>query len=107
LASLAFGIWPDFPPQLAVAAGALLLVAILWLVPRWAADARFRRIHQFAIIAGAMLGTAAVGYMRFIGDWGVDFYFKIAADVVAVVLMTWLGVALRESMPRTQSTSVS
>ena len=95
LVLLAFGIAPSFPPSVAVAAGLILAAGILLLLPRWTADSRWERSHQFAVILGTMLGSMMVGFVGFIGTAPVDLYFKIIVDLLAVALMIALGFKLK------------
>jgi hypothetical protein len=92
LVLLAFGIAPSFPPAVAIGAGLLLAGVIVCLLPRWAADRRWRRDHEFGVIFGSMLGSMIAGFIGFIGAAPVDLYFKIVINVLAVVLMIvlWL-----------------
>jgi hypothetical protein len=94
LVLLAFGIAPAFPPWLALGAGLLVAVAILFFLPRWAADPRFQKQHQFAIIFGTMLGSMAVSFIGFIGALPLDLYFKVVVDLLAVAFMVALGLRI-------------
>jgi hypothetical protein len=91
LVLLGFGIAPWFPPAAAVGAGLLLAAAILCLLPRWAADPRWRRGHEFGVIFGTMLGSMLAGFIGFIGSAPADLYFKILVNLLAIVLMIALG----------------
>ena len=77
LVLLGFGIAPGFPPAVAVGAGLLVAAVITALLPRWAADPRWRRGHEFGVIFGAMLGSMMAGFVGFLGSAPVDLYFKI------------------------------
>ena len=91
LVLLGFGIAPTFPPAVATGAGVLLAAAILCLLPRWAADSRWRRGHEFGVIFGTMLGSMMAGFIGFIGSAPVDLYFKILVNLLAVGLLIALG----------------
>jgi hypothetical protein len=91
LVLLGFGIAPWFPPAVAMGAGLLLAAVILGLLPRWAADPRWRRGHEFGVIFGTMLGAMLAGFVGFIGSAPVDLYFKIVVNLLAVALMIALG----------------
>jgi hypothetical protein len=95
LVLLGFGIAPSFPPAVAIGAGLLLAAVILRWLPRWAADHRWRRGHEFGVIFGAMLGSMTAGFIGFIGSAPVDLYFKILVNLLAVVLMLALGLRRR------------
>ncbi len=94
LVLLAFGIAPAFPPTVAVGAGLLMAAAPLVLLPRWTTSPRWRRRHVFAAIFGTMLGSMTVGFIGFIGASRMDLWFKVVVDVLAVVVMTALGVRI-------------
>jgi hypothetical protein len=95
LALLAFGIYPSFPPAAAVCAGLLLAIIIVAVVPRWTADFRFQRMHQFTLIFGTTLGSMLAGFMRFLGNASIDFYFKLVVNLLAVALMISLGFKIK------------
>jgi hypothetical protein len=87
LVVLAFGIAPQFPPLVALAGGVVMTLAILLLLPRWAADPHWGDMHQFATIFGALLGSMLVSFVGFIGSLPLDLYFKIGVDALALVLL--------------------
>lgn len=91
LVLLGFGIAPSFPPAIAVGAGLALAACILFLLPRWAADARWGRSHTYGLIFGTMLGAMAAGFIGFIGAAPLDLYFKVVVNLVAIALMIALG----------------
>jgi hypothetical protein len=95
LVLLGFGIAPSFPPAAAIGAGLLLAAVILCLLPRWAADPRWRRGHEFGVIFGTMLGSMIAGFIGFIGSAPADLYFKILINLLAVALMIALGLRTR------------
>ncbi len=88
---LAFRIRPQIPPAPAAAAGLVLVIAALAVVPRWAAHPDWTDRHRYAAVLGTMLGSMAVGQAGFIGAAALDALGKIALDAIAVVLMIWLG----------------
>src|SRR5262249_4695878 len=57
LVLMGFGIAPWFPPALAIVCGLVLAMVILFCLPRWAADPRWNRGHEFGLIFGTMLGS--------------------------------------------------
>ena len=91
LVVLAFGIAPAFPPALAIGVGLFLVAVVLCVLPRWGADPRWRRGHEFGVIFGTMLGSMLAGFVGFIGSAPADLYFKIGANLLAVVLLIALG----------------
>jgi hypothetical protein len=91
LVVLAFGIAPHFPEGAAVA-GALAIVALLLIfVPRWAVHASWRRRHDYAVIAGSLVGSMTVSFVGFIGTVNIDLWFKLIVDLLAVLALVWLG----------------
>ncbi|MGE5814303.1 MAG: hypothetical protein ACM36C_07440 [Acidobacteriota bacterium] len=88
---LAFGIAPAVPAVIPMAAGILMLVVILLLVPRWAAHADWVDRYRYAVIFGVMVGAMSAGFVGFIGSARLDLYFKIIVNLVAVVLLLLLG----------------
>lgn len=100
LVLLGFGIAPSFPPAMAIGAGLLLAAVILCLLPRWTADPRWRRGHEFWVIFGTMLGSMMAGFIGFIGSARVDLYFKIVVNLLAVGLMIALGLRRRYEEPQ-------
>jgi hypothetical protein len=64
---------------------------LLALVPRWAAHARWRTSHLYAILTGAIVGSMAVGSVGFIGSTALDFYGKVVLDLIATMLLIALG----------------
>jgi hypothetical protein len=97
LVLIAFDISPAFPPEIAVAGGILLAAAALFLVPRWYADTRWNRLHEYSLIFGTMAGSMLVSFTGFIGSLSMDLYFKILVDLIAFILLIRLGRRLRRS----------
>jgi hypothetical protein len=91
LVLLGFGIAPWFPPVAAVVTGLLLTVVVLFTLPRWPADPRWRWAHEFGLIFGTMFGSMMVGFIGFIGAAPVDLFFKVFTNVLAVSLLIPLG----------------
>jgi hypothetical protein len=96
LALLAFGIYPPFPPAAAIGAGLLLAIVVVLIVPRWTADFRFQHKHQFALIFGTILGSMLIGFLRFLGDASIDFYFKLVVNLIAIALMITLWFQIKK-----------
>ncbi len=94
---LGFGIAPDFPPLIAIAAGILLFSVPLFLLPRWTADGNWHRTHVFALIFGVVLGSMLVGFIGFIWSGGPDLYFKIISNILAVGLLISLGLKVKNN----------
>jgi hypothetical protein len=92
---LAFGIAPQLSPAIAVAGGLALTVAVLFFLPRWAAHAQWDDSYQFATIFGTILGSMLLSFVGFIGSLSMDFYFKLVADAIALLLLIVLGLRIR------------
>ena len=96
LLALAMGIAPQVPPLAPVAAGLVLTVLMLALVPRWLASPQWRASHMIAMTCSMVWGNCALMFLAF-QDGGLDFYGKAILDALAVLLMIWLAVhVLRE-----------
>ena len=95
LVVLAFGIAPRFPPSAAVAGSLLIAALLLIFVPRWAADQRWSRRHDYALLAGSLGGSMIVSFVGFIGNANMDLWFKVIVDLAAVVGLVWLWWRLR------------
>ncbi|MEP6948371.1 MAG: hypothetical protein ABI863_03820 [Ginsengibacter sp.] len=96
LVLLGFGIAPYFPPLIAILGGIFLVTVIVYLVPRWAASQSWRRKHVFGLIFGTMMGSMIAGHIGFIGTTGPDLYFKVITNILAIVLMIWLGLKVNK-----------
>ena len=91
LVVLAFGIAPQVPAE-AVAVAALVVATLLLLtIPLWLADAEWSRNHDYALLAGGLVGSMAVSFVGFIGPPTIDLWFKIAVDIAALGWLWWLG----------------
>jgi hypothetical protein len=97
LVLLGFGIWPEFPPAVAVAIGLVLALLLVLLVPRFAADNAWGVWHEVGVLYGAIITNMGVFFVGFIGATPIDFYGKVMLDGIAVVLLIWLAVRLRAS----------
>jgi preprotein translocase subunit Sss1 len=95
LVLLGFGIEPTFPPAIAVTAGLAMLAAILWRLPRWTAHPAWQANYNYALVFGTLTGAMLVGFIGFIVSTTPDLYFKIAVNIIAVVLMIQLGLRIK------------
>jgi len=105
LCVLAFGIDPHFPPAAAMGGGLFLVVLILAFLPRFTGHAAWNPIHAHGLLFGTMAGAMTVSFVGFLYDRGIDFWFKLAVDLVAIALLAWLGLRLRRQpvIPRPAS----
>ncbi len=90
LVVIAFGIAPDLSPiyPLTVSA-ALVLVALA--VPHWSGHPNWKGIHAWSVAAGAVTGTMLASFVGFIQSIDVDFWFKIAMNLAALIGLIALG----------------
>jgi len=92
LVVLAFGMRPDFPPAIPVAAGLSVAAIALYLLPRFAAHPEWSDKHRFGLAFGAITGSMAIGFVGFIyATAKIDLYGKIALNVIATLLLLWLA----------------
>jgi len=95
---LAFRLRPQFPPGAAMAAGIAIVLAIVYLLPRFAAHPRWNDAHRLGIVLGTTFGSMTVSFAGFIyGAAPLDLYGKIVLDVIAAVLLLWLALRRRGS----------
>jgi hypothetical protein len=94
---LGFGIWPTFPPLVAVAIGVALAALIVGLLPRFCAHESWGLWHTVAVLYGSMLTMMGIFFFGFQGSTAIDFYGKVVVDLIAVVGMAWFVLALRRS----------
>ncbi len=97
LVLLGFGIEPAFPPAIAVTAGLAMLAAILWRLPRWTAHPAWQANYNYALVFGTLTGAMLAGFVGFIVSTKPDLYFKIATNIIAVVLMIRFGSRIKSS----------
>lgn len=91
LVVLAFGFAPSVPPGAVMIAALFVTLLLLFFVPRWGANAGWRRAHDYAVIAGGLCGSMVVSFAGFIGPPTIDLWFKIVVDVAALAWLIWLG----------------
>jgi hypothetical protein len=90
---LAFGIAPEVPPLVPVAAGVGLGLMLMATLPRFMAHETWSRRHDIGALYGITLGNFAVMFVAFQGAATVDLYGKIVLDGIALILMVWLMLA--------------
>ncbi len=83
---LQFGISPAFPKLIAVGAGLILAIVVLYFLSRWSVNSRWNNRHTYSIIFGTMVGAMIIGFIGFIYDLNKDFYFKLITNIIATVL---------------------
>lgn len=86
---LAFGIAPQVPSAAPVAAGIVLSVLVMWLVPSWLASSKWTTWHTIAMTFSVLWTTWAIMFDGFGG--GIDLYGKIVLDILGVLVMIWIG----------------
>jgi hypothetical protein len=96
LIGIAYGAAPRLPFWIAMAGGVAWAVLSLMLIPRWASSSSWNEMHRFALVFGAMLASMSAGFMIFAGGaLLIDWIGKAVLNVIAVMLMIWLGRILR------------
>jgi len=68
-----------------------MVIAVLLVLPRWTAHPAWQDHYSYALVFGTLTGAMLAGFIGFIASTKPDLYFKIAANIVAVVLMIMLG----------------
>jgi len=94
---LAFGIAPQVPPAVPIGAWAVAVAVGLGVLPHWTAHTDWCPAHRYALIFGVVGSAMAVSFFGFQGSPLPDIIFKVATNVVAVILLVWLGLSLRRS----------
>ena len=98
LVLLSFGFRPSFPPLFAVGVGIVLVISVLWLLPRYAAHANWRDQHTLSIVIGVMTGMMALSFVAFIyGSLKLDLYGKIILNLAAMIFLIYQAVRLRRA----------
>jgi hypothetical protein len=94
---LAFGLSPQTPPAVPIGVWLVAVAVALGVLPHWTAHPDWRPAHRYALIFGVEGGAMAAGFVAYIGATPADLWFKIATNIVALVLLIWLGLSLRRS----------
>lgn len=90
LVLLGFGLWPYFPPLLAILGGLLLCAAAFLLVPRWSTAPSWDAGRAYALISGVITGSMLVSFVGFVGAAPQDLWFKVVVDLAAwFLLIRW------------------
>jgi hypothetical protein len=100
LVLLGFGIFPPFPPYVAVATSLTLVALLVAFVPRFQAHEAWSVWHDVGILYGAIITNMAVFFVGFLGATPIDFYGKVVLDIIAVALLIWLALRLRALPPK-------
>jgi hypothetical protein len=102
LVLLGFGMFPLFPPYVAVAMTLTLVASLIAFVPRFQAHEAWNVWHDVGILYGATITNMAVFFVGFVGSTPTDFYGKVVMDAIAVVLLVWLALGLRALPPKSK-----
>jgi hypothetical protein len=100
LVLLGFGIFPPFPPYVAVATSLTLVALLVAFVPRFQAHEAWSVWHDVGILYGAIITNMAVFFVGFVGSTPTDFHGKVIMDAIAVALLVWLALRLRALPPK-------
>jgi hypothetical protein len=101
LAVLAFGIAPQISAPAVFAAGAVVLLAIVLVLPRWASHAAWTQRHSYFLFTGALTGAMSISFLGFRGAAREDIMFKLVTNAIALLLMFFLG-RKKTAVPHTQ-----
>jgi hypothetical protein len=101
LAVLAFGIAPQLSAPGVFVAGALVLLAIALVLPRWTSHAAWTQRHSYFLFAGALTGAMSASFLGFRGAAREDIVFKVVTNAIALLLMFFLG-RKKTAVPHTQ-----
>lgn len=91
LAVLAFGIAPQLSAPAVFAAGVVVVLVIVFVLPRWALDAAWTPRHSYCLFAGALTGAMSISFLGFRGAAREDIVFKLVTNAIALLLMVLLG----------------
>ncbi|MCS0584075.1 hypothetical protein NX784_20970 [Massilia pinisoli] len=101
LAVLAFGIAPHLSAPAVFAAGAVVLLIVVLVLPRWTLDAAWTQRHSYFLFAGALTGAMLISFLGFRGAAREDIVFKLVTNAIALLLMFFL-VRKKTAVPHTQ-----
>jgi len=88
--AMAFGIRPDVAPAIPVAAGLILALVALAVVPGWMAHAKWDKWHDVGLTYGVFLGNCGIMFVGFIGAAPIDLWGKVVLDAIALMMLLWL-----------------
>jgi len=92
LVVLAFGLMPQLSAPAIFAAFLVLILIVLVCMTRWGADAGWTERHSFGLFFGTLGGAMLATFGGFIGNaTPADMAFKVATNLIALVLMLLLG----------------
>jgi len=94
---LAFGIAPEVPPIVPIGVWAAMVAVAIGVLPHWTASPDWAPAHRYALLCGVVGSAMAVSFFGFQGAAPADLWFKIVTNVVAAILLVWLGLSLRRS----------
>jgi len=93
LVLLAFRMKPDFPAGIAMAAGIIIVLKTLYLLPRFSAHAEWSDRHRMGLVFGTIVGAMGLSTVAFLyGTLPIDLYGKLILDLIATSLMIWLAI---------------
>jgi hypothetical protein len=99
LVVLAFGMAPRLSAPAVFAAGAVVLLLIVLVLPRWMAHPAWTQRHAYFLFAGTLSGAMLASFLGFRGAAREDIVFKVVSNAAAWLLMVLLGrrMAMRRS----------
>ena len=101
LAVLAFGIAPQITAPAVFAAGVVVLLVIVLVLPRWTSHTAWTQRHSYFLFTGALTGAMLISFLGFRGAAREDIVFKLVTNAIALLLMFFLG-RKQTAVPHTQ-----
>jgi UDP-N-acetylmuramyl pentapeptide phosphotransferase/UDP-N-acetylglucosamine-1-phosphate transferase len=77
--------------------GIAIAASALFFLPAWTRSTHWQNTHAFAVVFGVIFGSMMIGFIGFIWTGGIDLYFKIVIDFVAICLLAILRQKIRSS----------
>lgn len=92
---LHYGIFPAFPFVLALVFILALAVGTLWLILYWSAAQGWGDEQRLALIFGAILACMLAGFLFSGIALPIDFIWKGVCDLIAILVLSYLGWKIR------------
>jgi len=98
---IAHGIAPQVSAPGVFTAGAVVLLIIVLVLPRWTSHAAWTQRHSYCLFAGALTGAMLASFLGFRGAAREDIVFKLVTNAIALLLLFFLG-RKQTAVPHTQ-----
>jgi len=100
LVVLAFGLMPQLSAPAVFVAFLVLILVVLISLTRWGANDAWAERHSFGLFFGTLGGAMLATFVGFQGGAAIDIAFKVATNLIALVLMILLGRAVAKRTVR-------